>query len=190
MAREIHASYEAKDNQRKVLIKGGWLYSEAIRKAPYVTNGDSYSMVNPYLNLACCSININVTTLPTATGAVLLDNLPIPTRDQYIQLSGQSNRTLRGYIDTSGQLVIDIVPANTGWYAGAVSYPCEGAQGSSGSDDIRTQSKTATPSWVAQTITPDAPDYNYLSQVSVESIPISYSDNTAGGQTVTVGQNE
>lgn len=56
----------------------------------------------------------------------------------------------------------------------------------SGSEDVKAQAKTATPSWTQQVITPDA-TYTHLSQVTVASIPIAYSDNSAGGKTVTIG---
>jgi len=56
----------------------------------------------------------------------------------------------------------------------------------SGSEDVHAQTKTVTPSTAAQTITPDTPTYNYLSQVTVEAIPVTRTDNTAGGVTVTI----
>lgn len=37
-----------------------------------------------------------------------------------------------------------------------------------------------------QIITPDA-EYDYLAQVTVAAIPITYTDNAAGGQTLAVG---
>lgn len=62
-----------------------------------------------------------------------------------------------------------------------------GVQGTmSGSEGVNAQSKTATPSWSQQTIQPDT-GYTHLSQVTVAAIPIAYSDNSAGGQTVTIG---
>lgn len=56
----------------------------------------------------------------------------------------------------------------------------------SGSEGVVAQSKTATPSWSQQTISPDT-GYTHLSQVTVEAIPIAYADNSAGGKTVTIG---
>lgn len=56
----------------------------------------------------------------------------------------------------------------------------------SGSENEKKQSKTVTPTFAEQTILPDA-DYTCLSQVKVAAIPVVYSDNAAGGQTVTIG---
>ena len=55
----------------------------------------------------------------------------------------------------------------------------------SGQEDVHAQSKTATPKTTAQTITPDT-GYNYLSQVTVNAIPYTETDNAAGGKTVTI----
>lgn len=56
----------------------------------------------------------------------------------------------------------------------------------SGNEDSKPQSKTVTPSSSSQTILPDA-EYNCLSQVTVEAIPYTESENSAGGITVTIG---
>ena len=62
-----------------------------------------------------------------------------------------------------------------------------GVEGSmSGSEDMKPQTKTITPSTEQQTVMPDS-GYNCLSQVTVEAIPYSESDNPAGGTTVTIG---
>lgn len=55
----------------------------------------------------------------------------------------------------------------------------------SGSEDVHAQAKTATPATTAQTILPDT-GYNYLSQVTVNAIPYTETDNAAGGKTVTI----
>ncbi len=56
----------------------------------------------------------------------------------------------------------------------------------SGEEGVNAQAKTATPTTTAQTITPDT-GYNYLSQVTVNAIPYTETDNVAGGKTVTIG---
>lgn len=55
-----------------------------------------------------------------------------------------------------------------------------------GSEDVKAQSKTATPSTEEQVILPDT-GYTHLTQVTVAAIPYSESDNSAGGKTVTIG---
>lgn len=55
----------------------------------------------------------------------------------------------------------------------------------SGSEDVHAQAKTATPATTSQTILPDT-GYNYLSQVTVNAIPYTETDNAAGGKTVTI----
>lgn len=56
----------------------------------------------------------------------------------------------------------------------------------SGSESIKAQAKTVTPSTTQQTITPDS-NYNYLSQVTVNAIPYVETPNSANGITVTIG---
>ena len=56
----------------------------------------------------------------------------------------------------------------------------------SGSESVKAQAKSVTPSTQEQMILPDG-DYNYLSQVTVLAIPYVESANSAGGTTVTIG---
>lgn len=56
----------------------------------------------------------------------------------------------------------------------------------SGSEDVHAQTKTVAPATTQQVITPDAPTYNYLAQVTVAAIPYTETDNAAGGKTVTI----
>ena len=56
----------------------------------------------------------------------------------------------------------------------------------SGSEDVKAQSKTVTPTTESQTVLPDSPTYNYLTQVTVNAIPYTETDNAAGGKTVTI----
>lgn len=57
----------------------------------------------------------------------------------------------------------------------------------SGSEGMHPQTKTVTPTSSSQTILPDSPTYNCLSQVTVNAIPYTETDNAAGGKTVTIG---
>lgn len=94
----------------------------------------------------------------------------------------------QGYHDGSGTVTLDadslaaLVPANI--REGVTILSVEGSM--SGSEDVHAQSKSATPTWAQQTISPDT-GYNYLSSVTVAAIPIAYADNSAGGRTVTIG---
>ena len=93
-----------------------------------------------------------------------------------------------GYHDGSGAVGIasaeksKLVPDNI--RQGITILGVEGTM--SGTEDVKAQSKTATPTTEQQVITPDE-GYNYLSQVTVEAIPYTESENSAGGLTVTIG---
>lgn len=93
-----------------------------------------------------------------------------------------------GYSDGSAKAVIDnassanLVPANV--RQGVEILGITGTM--SGSEDVHAQAKTATPTTTSQVITPDSPTYNYLTQVTVNAIPYTETDNAAGGKTVTI----
>lgn len=95
----------------------------------------------------------------------------------------------QGYHDDSGAAQVDpieaakIIPSNI--RQGISILGVEGTM--SGTEGAKAQAKTATPSFAQQVIAPDSPTYNYLSQVTVEAIPVKYADNPQGGQTVTIG---
>lgn len=95
----------------------------------------------------------------------------------------------QGYHDGSGAAQIDpteaakIIPNNI--RKGISILGTDGAM--TGTEGAKPQAKTATPSFAQQVIAPDSPTYNYLSQVTVEAIPVKYADNPQGGQTVTIG---
>lgn len=94
----------------------------------------------------------------------------------------------QGYHDGSGKVTIDsteqakLIPTNV--REGVTILGVEGTM--SGSEDMKSQSKSVTPKATAQTVLPDE-DYNCLAQVEVAAIPYIVSDNTAGGKTVTIG---
>lgn len=93
-----------------------------------------------------------------------------------------------GYYDGSGKAAIDstsatnLVAANV--RQGVTILGVEGTM--SGSEDVHAQAKTATPTTSQQVITPDSPDYNCLSQVTVAAIPVTRTDNASGGVTCTI----
>lgn len=93
-----------------------------------------------------------------------------------------------GYHDGSGKVSIAATEQSkliaTNIRQGVTILGVEGTM--SGSEDVNAQSKTVTPSATAQTVTPET-GYNYLTQVTVNAIPYSESDNSAGGVTVTIG---
>ena len=105
----------------------------------------------------------------------------ITAKDQQVTIA-------QGYHDGSGSVGIasaeqaKLIPQNI--RDGITILGVEGEM--SGSEDVTAQAKSATPSWSQQVISPDT-GYTHLSQVTVASIPIAYSDNAAGGQTVTIG---
>lgn len=58
----------------------------------------------------------------------------------------------------------------------------------SGTESVKVQAKTVTPTTTQQTVLPDSSQgFNYLSQVTVNPIPYNESDNAQGGKTVTIG---
>lgn len=94
----------------------------------------------------------------------------------------------QGYHDGSGTVQIDateqakITPENI--RDGVVILGVTGTM--SGSEGVKPQSKSVTPSTQQQTVLPDS-GYTHLSQVVVAPIPYVESDNSAGGKTITIG---
>lgn len=106
-----------------------------------------------------------------------------------VTVTSKSGTTIpAGYSDGSAKAVIDSTSA-TNLVANNVRQGVTilGVEGNmSGSEDVHAQAKTATPSTSQQTIVPDSPTYNYLTQVTVAAIPYTETDNAAGGVTVTI----
>lgn len=92
-----------------------------------------------------------------------------------------------GYHDGSGTVQISsaerakIIPANIKQGVTLLSI-----QGTYSGEGVNLQSKTVTSSFTAQTVTADA-GYDALSQVTVNAMPYSEVDNSAGGKTATIG---
>lgn len=96
----------------------------------------------------------------------------------------------QGYHDGSGKVSIasaeqaKIIPTNI--REGVTILGVEGTM--SGSEDVHAQAKTVNPTFSQQVVTPDtAQGYTHLSQVTVNAISVTYTDNSAGGKTVTIG---
>ena len=124
-----------------------------------------------------------------ARGALLTGTMTnVGAQTGSITTKAQQVTITQGYHDGSGKVSISsteqakIIATNI--RQGVTILGVEGTM--SGSEGVVAQAKTATPSWSQQVITPDT-GYTHLSQVTVAAIPIVYSDNSAGGQTVTVG---
>ena len=123
-----------------------------------------------------------------ARGAKIVGTMPNNGPKNYT-ISDLNDQTISlGFYDGSGKISIDsaekakIIPANI---KNGVSIL--GVQGTmTGQEDLNIQSKTITPTFTAQTILPDS-GYDYLSQVVVSAIPMTESENTAGGLTLTIG---
>lgn len=93
----------------------------------------------------------------------------------------------QGYHDGSGTVGIDateqakIIAVNI-----KEGVEILGVTGTYTGEDVKAQSKTATPYTTQQTVLPDT-GYDYLSQVTVEAIAYIETDNPAGGKTATIG---
>lgn len=95
----------------------------------------------------------------------------------------------QGYHDGSGTVEIDsaekakIIADNI--RQGVTILGVEGTV--TGTEDVKAQSKSVKPTFSEQQVIPDSPTYNYLSQVTVQAIPVSEAVNEQGGYTLTVG---
>ena len=139
-------------------------------------------------NAGAAEILINKTAY--VTGAKVTGTMPNNgAKTLNVSEKGVSVPIPHGYHDGSGAAQIDpteaakIIPNNI--RQGISILGVEGNM--SGTEGAKAQAKTTTPSFTQQVIAPDSPTYNYLSQVTVEAIPVKYADNPQGGQTVTIG---
>ena len=124
-----------------------------------------------------------------ARGALLTGTMPnngaqmgsIITKTQEVIIA-------QGYHDGSGKVSIladeqaKLIPSNI--REGITILGVEGTM--SGSESVVAQARSVTPKFTQQVISPED-GYTHLSQVTVQPITVSYSDNSAGGKTVTIG---
>ena len=124
-----------------------------------------------------------------ARGALLTGTMPnngaqtgnISTKTQEVIIA-------QGYHDGSGKVSIladeqaKLIPNNI--REGITILGVEGTM--SGSESVVAQARTVTPKFTQQVISPED-GYTHLSQVTVYPITVTYSDNSAGGKTVTIG---
>lgn len=105
-----------------------------------------------------------------------------------IETVNEAIKIPQGYHDGSGNVMISaseqakIIPSNI--RDGVTLLGVEGTM--SGSEDVKAQSKSVTPSIQGETVLPDT-GYTHLTQVTVAPIPYNETDNSAGGTTVTIG---
>lgn len=115
---------------------------------------------------------------------LLIKEIPI---DTMILTLNEEVTIPQGFHDGSGKVGIDATEKGkliaNNIREGVTILGVEGTM--SGSENMKPQAKTVTPSTAKQTILPDT-EYNCLSQVEVEAIPYVEADNPAGGVTVTI----
>lgn len=117
-----------------------------------------------------------VGTMPNREGQVgYIDDLSTPVQ------------ILNGYHDGSGYVSIDALEAAK-IIASNIKSGVEilGVTGEYSGEQVSAQSKYLTPYLTSQTVLPDS-GYDYISQVTVDPITITETDNLAGGKTVTIG---
>ena len=124
-----------------------------------------------------------------ARGALLTGTMPnngaqmgsIDTKTQEVTIA-------QGYHDGSGKVSISadeqakLIPSNV--REGITILCVEGTM--SGSEGVVAQARSVTPKFTQPVISPED-GYTHLSQVTVYPITVTYSDNSAGGKTVTIG---
>lgn len=104
-----------------------------------------------------------------------------------ISEKGQEYAVPMGFHDGSGKVYIaaveqaKLIPENL-----KQGVEILGVTGSYGGEAVKAHSKTVTPTLSVQTVLPDE-GYDYLSQVTVGAIPITETENSAGGITLTIG---
>ena len=93
-----------------------------------------------------------------------------------------------GYHSGLGSVSLDSVSAQA-LIAGNIKAGVEilGVTGNYSGEAVTAGSVSVTPYLTAQTILPSSISKDYISQVNVSAIAVTYSDNAAGGRTCTIG---
>ncbi len=123
-----------------------------------------------------------------ARGSMLTGTMPNRgAQTSTITTKAQEVGIQNGYHDGSGTVSIDSTE-QAKIIAGNIKdgVTILGVLGTYTGAGVTSQTKSATPTWSAQTILPDS-GYDYLSEVDVAAIPYVETDNAAGGKTVTIG---
>lgn len=165
--------------------------------APYTAHGANGAPIT-----GTCTFDSDTSEDTAAVGEILNSKT---AHARGVQLTGTmpNNGAVSGTISTKAGTYI--VPQGYHDGSGSVSIASEeqakiiatniregitilGVEGTmSSSEGMAPQAKTVTPTFSQQVISPDSPTYNCLSQVTVAPITVTYSDNAAGGKTVTIG---
>ncbi|MCQ4787248.1 hypothetical protein NE670_18500 [Flavonifractor plautii] len=177
-----------------------------VQKVPYFETSNNYDGVTVYIAEevnqieGACTFDVDSTDATAVAAEILFGKTAyvsgnkltgtmknngavtkkITTRDEEVTIP-------QGFHDGSGKVGIDATEKGkliaNNIREGVTILGVEGTM--SGSENMKPQAKTVTPSTAKQTILPDT-EYNCLSQVEVEAIPYVEADNPAGGVTVTI----
>lgn len=118
---------------------------------------------------------------------IAVGTMPNNSGENVLVTSKSGTAIPRGYYDGAGAAKISeedaakLVPENI-----KEGVTILGVTGEFGADDISSQSKEVTPTFEDQQVLPDS-GYAFLSGVLVRAIPVTTTDNAAGGKTVTIG---
>ena len=154
-----------------VILEGSCTY-DADTSDANATTSDILTGKSGYVNGA--KVNGSMTNNGSVTGT--------------ITTKAQQYTVPTGYHDGGGKVSISTTEQNK-IIAGNIKSGVTilGVEGTYTGEAITAQAKTATPTFSQQTILPDA-NYDYLSQVTVNAIPVTESATTGTtGYTITVG---